>query len=121
MNTQEKALVKNSADKEQVKKAGVKKRLQRRQELSDLKAILDLPQGRRFIWKLLGKANAFSTCYDPNPNTVYFKLGAQNFGFELLADIGRAHPTALTEMMANQATEEALEEYDDGSDTHDGK
>lgn len=115
---QQQALVKNSADKEQVKKAGSKKRLQRRQQLSDLRALLDLPAGRRIIWGLLTKMNAFSTCYDRDPNTVYFKLGAQNLGFELLADVGRAHPTALTEMMTQQATEEALLEHDDGSDTN---
>ncbi len=120
---QQKALVKNSADKEQVKKAGTKKRLQRRQELADLKALLDLPQGRRVIWGLLTKMNAFATCYDRDPNTVYFKLGAQNLGFELLADVGRAHPTALTDMMTQQAKEEELLEHDDGSDTSsdDGK
>jgi len=96
----QKPLVKNAADKEQVKEAGNKKSLQRKQKLADLKAVLDTPQGRRFIWDLLKRCGIFETSYDLNPHTVYFKEGKRNFGLGLIAEINDANPDAIGVLMS---------------------
>jgi len=110
-----KPLVKNAADAKQVKSAGIKSRLQKKEQLADMRALLEMPQARRFFWRFLSRCGLFSSSYDPNPNTVYFKEGARNIGLELMAEINRANPTVLVEMMTQQATGD--EEDDDGSET----
>jgi hypothetical protein len=95
----EKPLVKNAADREQVKEAGSKKQLQKKQKQADLKFVLETAQGKRFLWGLLKKCGIFETSYDSNPHTVYFKEGRRNLGLELIAEINDASPEALEAMM----------------------
>ena len=51
----EKPLVKNAANQEQLKDADEKIQLRREQELNDLRVVLGLKEGRRFLYRLINK------------------------------------------------------------------
>lgn len=51
--------VKNAADEEQVKEAGVRAQDRRTTELSDLKKLLAMPEGRRFFWRMFGHCGLY--------------------------------------------------------------
>jgi hypothetical protein len=93
-----KALVGNAADPQQVKDAALKERLNLRDEAKDLRDILEMPQGRRFIWKLLEKTRVFSAGF-LEPNLLTFREGERNVGVFLLGEIQKANPDSLIQMM----------------------
>ena len=53
MAGEQKALVKNAADKEQVKKAASKEKRQRDRDLDDVQFVLGTERGRRFIYRII--------------------------------------------------------------------
>lgn len=73
------------ADKERVRKKGLEERLARRQELSDVAAILGQRAGRRFIWRLLSEAGIYRSSFTGN-NSTFFNEGRRDIGLRFLAD-----------------------------------
>jgi hypothetical protein len=74
-------IVKNAADPGQVKHAGRKEKDRRTRERDDLNAVLAIPQGRRFLWRLLAQCG-----YGENPTHARGDMTHQNIG---KADIAR--------------------------------
>jgi len=68
----------------------------RQEELNDVRALMDTPAGRRFVWRLLERCGVYQTSFTGNSAT-FFKEGERNIGLWLLADI---HEVALDEFMA---------------------
>lgn len=65
------------------KGAGRKKRAR----LEFVKAMLDLPEGRKWLWELMEKCYIFGNPVIANdPYATYFNLGQQNVGKLLLQD-----------------------------------
>ena len=93
------ALVGNAADPEQVEKAGHKVSRARNRELDDLRVLLDLPQGRRTIWRLLEHCRAFNSVMGANDSLTNYNAGQQDVGHFLFAEINQAKPDALVQMM----------------------
>jgi len=89
--------VANAADAEQVQAAGRKERFRNKQELEDVRTILELPAGRRFVWRYLEKAGIFETSFTGN-NTTFFNEGRRDIGLKLLADVMQAKPEAYVQM-----------------------
>jgi hypothetical protein len=40
-----------------------------REEADDLRAVMDTPAGRRFIWRLLGRCGTFQSGWTPSKST----------------------------------------------------
>lgn len=74
----------------------------REQEIADLKTVMSTPDGRRFIWALLGVAGIYRTSFTGNSETFY-REGARNVGLRYLALIEENCPE-LYLLMYGEAT-----------------
>jgi len=90
-------LVKNAADAEQVKEAGVKEKFGRKQELNDVYNILAIPSGRRWVWRVLSDCGVFKSSFTGN-STTFFNEGRRDIGLRILADVMEANPDAYVQM-----------------------
>lgn len=61
----------------------------RQQELADLKAVMRLPEGRRFLRRMISRCKVFDDFEDTNA-TIYRKAGMRSIGLELNLDIQAA-------------------------------
>lgn len=59
---------------------------ERRRENSDLRKVLSTPEGRRFIWKMLGRAGVFRSSFTGNSHT-FFNEGKREIGLGLFEDV----------------------------------
>jgi len=89
-----KAYVGNAADRKQVGEAKRKEKDRRKQEREDLQALLALPEGRRFLWRLLTECKVFGSIWEGSAK-IHYNAGQQDFGHFLLAEIGEADEDAL--------------------------
>jgi len=94
----DKALVKNAADKEQVKAAGSKEKRRREKELSDIRELLRTPGGRRFMWRYLDRCGVYRSSFTGNSQT-FFLEGERNIGLQMITDIMDADPGLYIEMI----------------------
>ncbi|QRO96137.1 hypothetical protein I6J47_06835 [Acinetobacter pittii] len=81
------------------KKADENKR-KRDQELNDLRAILATEQGKRFLMRLLNRANLLQPTYGVGANTSDFAFfeGRREFGLYILGEITQANTDAWLDM-----------------------
>lgn len=105
MLEQGKPVVKNAADPKQVKSGKKKAKLRREQELFDLKALLETPQGRRVMWRLLAKAGMFNSIYESS-SRIYYNAGRQDYGFWLWSELEKAHKGYLVKMIQENERKE---------------
>jgi hypothetical protein len=106
---EEKAKVNNASDPEQVKEAGKREETQREQELRDLKAVLSMPEGRRFVWRLMDFCGPFKTCWAPNAK-IHYNSGQQDVGHFLMGEIVQADGEAMISMMRDKYNEQVEQE-----------
>jgi len=92
-------LVRNAADKEQVKGAKRKEKSRRENEVVDTQYILSSFNGRRFLWRYLELCGVFKTSFSPESSQAAFNEGQRNVGLRLLSDINEANPDAYLQMM----------------------
>lgn len=88
--------------------ADAKARAGRIQKADDgvLKNLLALPEGRAFVYRRLAAMHIFETSFTPGePDKTAFKLGEQNIGLQLLAQIVKVDPDAYVLMMKEQQDE----------------
>lgn len=105
MTNSNKALVGNASDSEQVKNAKRSEESKRNQELNDVEFVLSTPQGRRFLWRLLGVCHVFKTSFTGN-STTFFNEGKRDIGLRLLADINESSPDSYLKMMQEAKKEQ---------------
>lgn len=105
MTNSNKALVGNASDSQQVKNAKRSEESKRNQELNDVEFVLSTPQGRRFLWRLLGVCHVFKTSFTGN-STTFFNEGKRDIGLRLLADINEASPNSYLKMMQEAKKEQ---------------
>jgi hypothetical protein len=87
--------VKNAADEDEVREMERDEKKHARNELEDLRALLKLPQFKRFIWNVLVYCAPLE---DPlNTNTVLMasNIGRGNVGRMIIAKISDADPSAF--------------------------
>jgi hypothetical protein len=77
-------------------------RLKQEQEISDFNYLMSLPQGRRFMWRLLEKAGVFRSSYSMNGLEMAFKEGNRNLGVMLVAEINEHCPGQYQKMIREQ-------------------
>lgn len=94
------SLVRNASDESQIKDAEDKVKYNRKQELDDLRHILSLPEGKRFILRyLFGVCGVMKPVYTGNSET-YFLDGKRAVGLTLIEEIKEASPESFIEMIS---------------------
>jgi hypothetical protein len=96
---EDRALVRNAADRKQVSRAEKQQRLERERELDVVRAVMATPEGRMFVWWLLGRFKWGQTVFDENPTKMAFQAGVQNAGNLLMAEVTEADDRLLLQMM----------------------
>ncbi len=94
-----KSYVNNTSDELQIKDAEDKVKYNRRQEIDDLKHILSLPQGKRFLLRYLyGVCGILKPVYTGNSET-YFLDGKRAVGLILIEEIKEVDTKSFIEMI----------------------
>lgn len=86
------------SSKEQTRKDAAK--LARQVEANDIKWLMGNKQGRRIVWRLLGRAGVYRTSFGGGDAQTNFNEGARNNGLLLLADVNTHAPEAYALMAA---------------------
>lgn len=73
-------------------------------EVSDLKKIISIPEGRRFIWRILSDAGIYQTSFTGNSTTFYLE-GRRSLGLEVLKDLMKAERTAFAQIQLEHFSE----------------
>lgn len=77
----------DASDPKQVNTARKKASRKLSEKLEFVKAMMELTQGRKYLWDLMESCNMFtSPLVDGDTHSTYFKLGQQNIGKLLLMD-----------------------------------
>lgn len=100
----------------------LKEKLSREQELdrdrtvTDLEAVLRLPQGRRVLLSILDMCGVYRSAYTGERAATDFRLGEQNVGLWLISQIETVSPNeypALLLERANRAKEQRIAVVDE--------
>jgi hypothetical protein len=94
----EKAIVKNAADEEQVKKAKSKVESRNDRRLNDVREVLNTKRGRRWYWSMMKFCRIFETS-NADEHQIFYNEGMRNVGLKLLADVNEAAPEAYLVML----------------------
>lgn len=88
------ALVKNAADQEQVEYGKKVAKATEKSHIDDVYAIMQAPQGERFLAKMLSRCGVHQTSVtaECNTNQTFFLEGQRNVGLQLLSDLMEADP-----------------------------
>lgn len=62
------------------------------QRLAALRGFMSIPEGRRWIWWLLGECHVFASSFRADPHQTAFNEGARNVGLTILAEVMRVSP-----------------------------
>lgn len=101
------ALVKNVADPQQVRDAGVKVKMERDRELEDIRFILTLQEGRRFLSRVLAKFKVAQLHWRPGAE-INRDVGHFECASFILGEIVRAD-AAIGAQMLTEAYQAELE------------
>lgn len=72
---------------------------QRRLELDDLRQVMATKQGRRFMWRLLGKCGVMRQSFNTNGSIMSFNEGQRSIGIPLVADLMTFAPEKYATML----------------------
>lgn len=94
----------------------------RDREISDLNFVLNSPEGRRVVWRILDKAKTFSSPFsfsNGERNWTDFYCGMQDVGMWLWRETEFARPDALSVIRREQQSREKMDEMDIKKDIED--
>lgn len=81
---------------------------------ADLRAVLAMPEGRRWLWRVLEQTAAFRASYDPDsPIRMAFAEGRRSTGLWLLAELQAAAPGEFAQLIAEVQTARLNPQEDD--------
>lgn len=83
-------------------------RMQREQEVGDLRALLALPQGRRFLRRLLIATGPLASGYTADSSTTAFKQGVRWAGLWVLREAMEADAAHTASLLAEYAVTEGV-------------
>ena len=93
-------------ENKQQKETDAKRERRHARDVNDLRKILAIPEGRRYIWRLWGLTGVFRSSYAPkDANMTSFREGQRDVGLAMLQDINDASPTALSQMRSEYLSE----------------
>lgn len=93
-------ITENAAHPDKVREAERKVKSLREQELNDFAFIMNSPQGRRFVTRLLDITGFQRSSFTGN-STTFFNEGARNVGLQIWADI-QEFPELYLRMLQEQ-------------------
>lgn len=102
----ERSLVRNAADPKQVGIAEKREKDDRDRELSDLRVVLSSVEGRRLLWRLMGKFKWGQAVFNVDATVMAFNAGMQNAGNYLVSEITEADDQQLLVMMQESQARE---------------
>jgi hypothetical protein len=73
------------------------------QRESDLRAVLDTPEGRRFVWRLLETSNLHGGSYTGEAFSTAFNEGTRAVAMGLLQEAQRVAPNSYVAMVTEAA------------------
>lgn len=82
-----------------------------RQSHADFRAVVATPEGRRFVWELLGPA--FTASFTGDALTTAYNEGRRGAANEILARLNDHAPEALVAMLTAAAQARAADEAED--------
>ena len=98
MSEGDKTLVKNAASEKQVKKAAKKEELEANRVIDDLKAILDMPEGRRVISRWLAQFKIGQMEWKPGAE-INRNVGHHECANYILGQVVRVDPDIGAKML----------------------
>ncbi|GHU05559.1 hypothetical protein FACS1894205_5710 [Alphaproteobacteria bacterium] len=81
----------------------------RRQEKDDLGAIMALPEGRRFLCRIVCACGLFGGGMSPTPEVAAFREGQRDMAVWIVEEMFRINPGAAGEILRLEAKEETDE------------
>lgn len=84
--------------------------LERDRIVSDLEAVLRFPQGKRTLLRILERCGVFRTAFTGEDSATDFRLGEQNIGLFLIAQIELVGPTEFPRLLLEAAQEKDRKE-----------
>lgn len=111
----------NANDSAAVQKAELLDSLAREQAKADFLWLMDHPQGRRFMWALLGECNVFATSFNTHGGLMQLAEGKKQIGYQYLNQINQLCPDLYVTMMqeANEAQRNRQRQLDATGESHD--
>ncbi len=98
----------DSSDPEQVNEARKKSGRRKRANLDFVKAILTVPEGREWLYRLLLACDVFRQPWTRgDPDGTAFRCGKLDVGYQLLADAEKADPDGFN-LMRKEGKEKKL-------------
>ena len=95
-------------EQQQEKKQQQKKpSLERLNELKDLKDVLDMPAGRRLLWRFMAHAKVFESIWSPSA-AIHYQSGQQDFGHFILTEILEADGKSYLKMIEESQIKEGI-------------
>jgi len=88
--------------------AEIEKRLRDRKS-SDLKKILEMPEGRRFVWMVLSEAGIFRGSFTGDERTN-FNEGKRDIGLFVFNAVLNASPDSFTKIQREAVSDKLVEE-----------
>lgn len=83
-------------------------RMQREMEVADLRALLAMPEGRRFLRRLLVATGPLASGYTADGSTTAFKQGVRWAGIWVLRESMEADAVAAASLLAEYAVTEGV-------------
>jgi hypothetical protein len=77
-------MVRNAADEKQVRNAGRKAQDVEALKRARLRAVMELPEGRAFLWDLLEDCRVYESIWHPSAQ-IHYNAGVQDTGHRLMA------------------------------------
>jgi hypothetical protein len=90
---------------EEVREAEIKERNVRRQELNDIRTLLNNASGRRFMWRMLEQCKVFNSIYSESDKQMAYYAGKQDLGHFLMSEISEADNNLLIKLMKDNRKE----------------
>jgi len=97
----------NKAERDQ------RERLERENEASDVKWLMNNKRGRRMVWRLLDRAGVFRSSFATNSMTMAFSEGNRNYGLQLLGIIHAVCPELYPVMLKEHTNERTNDDAGD--------
>lgn len=85
------AAVGNTADRKQLEKAKRRETEAEIRDRDDFGMVVSTLQGRRYIWKLLGRTKVFESVWHPSA-LIHYQSGQQDIGHQIQAEFVRDFP-----------------------------
>lgn len=79
--------------------------VRRRREIGDFRKVLETPEGRRLLWRVVSETGVYNESFVPDSNITAFKEGKRNIGLLLIAEINIANPTKFAQMQSDYLSE----------------